>query len=49
MAFAGDDRVVSGGFDAVRVTDWRRGVTLLTIPRPANVVTATGGTAPAIA
>ncbi len=32
VAFAGDDRIVSGGSDAVRVTDWRRGVTLLTIP-----------------
>jgi WD40 repeat protein len=48
VAFAGDDRIVSGGEDAVRVTDWRRGVTLLTIPRPASAV-ATSGEAPAIA
>ena len=48
VAFAGDDRIVSAGFDAVRVTDWRRGVTLLTIPRPAWWA-ATSGTAPAIA
>jgi WD40 repeat protein len=48
VAFAGDDRLVSGGFDAVRVTDWRRGVTLLTIPHTALRVTATGD-APAIA
>ena len=48
VTFAGDDRVVSGGSDAVRVTDWRRGVALLTIPQPANVVTAAGA-APAIA
>jgi WD40 repeat protein len=48
VAFAGDDRVVSGGLDAVRVTDWRRGVTLLTVPRPAQRVT-TFGDAPRIA
>ena len=48
VAFAGNDRVVSGGLDAVRVTDWRDGVTLLTIPRGAWTV-ATSGTAPAIA
>ena len=34
--------------DGVRVTDWRRGVTLLTIPRPASAMT-TSGEAPAIA
>jgi WD40 repeat protein len=48
VAFAGADRVVSGGSDAVRVTDWRRGVTLLTIPHPADWVAAAGA-APAIA
>jgi WD40 repeat protein len=48
VAFADDDRVVSGGDDGVRVTDWRRGVTLLTISHPANAV-ATSGEAPAIA
>jgi WD40 repeat protein len=48
VAFADDERLVSGGGDAVRVTDWRRGVTLLTIPRPANAV-ATSGEEPAIA
>ena len=42
VTFADDDRVVSAGNDAVRVTDWRRGVTLLTIPRPAKTVTAAG-------
>ena len=42
VTFAGDDRIVSGGSDAVRVTDWRRGVTLLTIPHPADWVIATG-------
>jgi hypothetical protein len=48
VAFADADRLVSGGLDAVRVTNWRRGVTLLTIPHPAWGV-ATSGTAPAIA
>jgi WD40 repeat protein len=48
VTFAGDDRTVSGGSDAVRVTDWRRGVTLLTIPEPANGLTV-AGPAPAIA
>ena len=48
VAFAGQDRLVAGGEDGVRVMDWRRGVTLLTIPRPADAVTATGE-APAIA
>ncbi|MGE0025474.1 MAG: AAA family ATPase, partial [Thermoleophilia bacterium] len=48
VTFAGDDRVVSAGADAVRVTDWRRGVTLLTIPQPANAVTVAGA-APEIA
>jgi WD40 repeat protein len=48
VTFAGDDRVVSGGSDAVIVTDWRRGVTLITIPQPANAVAAAGA-APAIA
>ena len=42
MAFADDDRLVSGGVDGVRVTDWRRGVTLLTIPRTASAVTTSG-------
>ncbi len=48
VAFADDDRLVSGGDDGVRVTDWRRGVTLLSIPRRAATVT-TSGEAPAIA
>jgi WD40 repeat protein len=48
VVFADDDRLVSGGLDAVRVTDWRRGVTLLTIPQPALTAT-TSGEAPAIA
>jgi WD40 repeat protein len=48
VAFVDADRLVSGGTDGVRVTDWRRGVTLLTIPRDARAVT-TSGEAPAIA
>jgi WD40 repeat protein len=42
VTFAGNDRVVSAGDDAVRVTGWRRGVTLLTIPGAARTVTAAG-------
>ena len=39
---------LEGMADAVIVTDWRRGVTFLTIPQPANAVTAAAA-APAIA
>ena len=48
VAFPDEDRLVTGGTDGVRVIDWRRGVTLLTIPQPALAVTSTGE-APAIA
>jgi WD40 repeat protein len=48
VAFVDADRLVFGGTDGVRVTDWRRGVTLLTVPRDATAVT-TSGDAPAIA
>ena len=32
VTFTDDGRLVSGGFDGVRISDWQRGVTLLTIP-----------------
>jgi hypothetical protein len=42
VAFADDARLVSGGDDSVRITDWRRGVTLLTVPHRAFQVDADG-------
>jgi WD40 repeat protein len=44
VAWVDDDRLVSAGADAVRVWDWQRGVTLLTLPRPdgATQVAVTG-------
>jgi WD40 repeat protein len=39
VAFTADgDRLVSGGFDGLRVWDWRRGVTLLARDAPQGVV-----------
>jgi WD40 repeat protein len=48
VAFAGEDRIVSAADDGVQVTDWRRGVTLLSVPRAAAGLSVTGD-APAIA
>jgi hypothetical protein len=42
VTFTDDGRLVSGGFDGVRISDWQRGVTLLTIPGAILHVDAAG-------
>jgi WD40 repeat protein len=42
VVFTDDGRLVSGGYDAMRIWDWRRGVTLLSVPGAAVQVDADG-------